>query len=168
MVVPVVAAKVLQERAERWRRRFQLLVVATIVDPAERHLLGQPGALGRIVADQDLDHRARQLGVVGSHGAGIQDPLALLLAALATEGGPWHVCHERHVQCRLIPIPLRQRLCPQRHRQPLPHSLGQRHLLQVTQRFGIEPEWLRGRPGLPVAQHIQHTAPVLASLICPP
>ena len=48
--------------------RGQLLVVSPLVHPTQGQFGRQPVELRGVVAEQQLDHRELQLGVIGGHG----------------------------------------------------------------------------------------------------
>ena len=74
--LPEILGELLQEVAmgqEAWR---QFLVVALFMNPAQGQLDGQPVALGRIITEQQLNHRVGGLGSVGRDRQGFLHALA--------------------------------------------------------------------------------------------
>jgi len=74
--LPEILGELLQDVAmgqEAWR---QFLVVALFMNPAQGQLDGQPVALGRIITEQQLNHRVGGLGSVGRDRQGFLHALA--------------------------------------------------------------------------------------------
>ena len=74
--LPEVLGKLLQEVAMGKKAWRQFLVVAIFMDPAQGQLDGQPIELGRIITQQQLDHRVGGLGSVGRDRQGFLHTLA--------------------------------------------------------------------------------------------
>src|SRR2546428_5384322 len=74
--LPEILGELLQDVAmgkEAWR---QFLGVAIVMDPAQGQLDGQAVELGRIITEQQLNHRVGGLGSVGRDGQGFLHALA--------------------------------------------------------------------------------------------
>src|SRR5271169_4406793 len=61
-----------------WDARLQLLVMASVVNPAQSQFLGHQLELRRVVAQKQANHWIFDLSVVGSHRCCFKDPTSLL------------------------------------------------------------------------------------------
>lgn len=76
--VPEVVQEIVQQRAVERHNGHQLFIMPPLMHPAQCQLLGHPGELQRAVTDQQANHGAFRLRVIGRHGRRSHNPFACL------------------------------------------------------------------------------------------